>query len=475
MKRNFSLLRATCSLSTCFALAAYLSGCATGTRPVSSFDIEAIRYVQATHSVWHIDVAIDSRHTPQLIAVLFDGTRNDRNNVSNRARATAVSDLKETLDRGGKLAKPAHYVSGVGTSGIWPFSSIDAAAGLTTVKRAEMAFEKIREDIREIQSREPDADIRVLVVGFSRGAASARHFLNLIADVYDVESTSVAGVRQYAILFDTVATGLGRRPRLGIPANVDHALHFVAGDERRIFFRPTLDVSSDNSRIETLVLPGVHSDQVGVYQQGIGLTHADRILQLVCRAGLMSDEIPCFTERRFDPTLQGMHDSRWLLERALRVDPSQTLRDLGRSYNLAIAAALSPARQANWHVRANTLNGGGRAGSSVTTESTRPVFEVTRSGDAWMVKPIKLGYQDSRLLGPAGSFCLQYTLVNGSVFHLPVPDHIYGRIAVSTGEGRSARLEVGIVVNDELKTWWLLDGLNLGSANVPKLGSCPTL
>jgi len=453
-------------------LALLSAGCSTAPRPVSSLDRDAMKHARLGQSVWNISGVVDPRHPPKILAVLFDGTRNDRNNVPDGERPTVVADLKNILDEGGKLATPALYVPGVGTSGIWPVPLVDAAMGLSTVARAERAFTDVRKDIDDILARDPEADVRVVVIGFSRGAASARHLLNRVAETYTAPATPAAGVRQYAFLFDTVATGMGPRPMLRIPANVDHAVHIVADDERRIFFRPTLDASESSSRIETWVLPGVHSDQVGSYQDGIGLAHADEILQLICMSGLTDDDTPCFFQRHSDPTLQGMHDSRWWIERVLHIDPSKTIRDRGRRVDRIAAATMSADREAQWQARARVLEGTGRAGSSEKTEILRQVFSARRSSTGWELVPADDAYTAASLRRMGENYCLQYRLLNGSTFHVDMPAPVHARLYAATGDGTAARLELGIVVGKSLAVSWSLNGVNMGNAQIPIAGAC---
>lgn len=113
---------------------------------------------------------------------------------------------------------------------------------------------------------------RVVVFGYSRGAALARKFVSMLPD-RECQNIAFLGV------FDTVAALDGvQRPGEDVATDVlfedgtidrrvERAVHIVALDEDRLLFRPTLINKDDASpkRITEIWFPGVHGDVGGGY------------------------------------------------------------------------------------------------------------------------------------------------------------------------------------------------------------------
>ena len=163
----------------------------------------------------------------------------------------------------------------------------------------------IREEIEDIYiniaSNYVDGD-RIYLFGFSRGAVMARVVAGLIANVGLLKSGDLerfpdiwniyksGGLPEDASppsycqpkakveflgVFDTVYGGndnerkLERRLKFTgkrLSANVKHAIHILAIDEQRPFFRPLLwEESDDHPSMEQIWMPGVHGDVGGIY------------------------------------------------------------------------------------------------------------------------------------------------------------------------------------------------------------------
>jgi len=333
-----------------------------------------------------------------------------------------------------------------------------------------MACREALQDIEQIRARQADADIRVLVSGFSRGAASARHFLNLLErDCQKGNPPHDPGVRSYALLFDTVATGQRNTLLLGIPSSTDSVLHLVSMDERRIFFRPDLDEPTNDHRIRTIPLPGVHSDVGDSYLEGVGGEIRQYVDALLARMGLVSaktDELP------IDYSLQGSNDSRWLLEKMLLIPVAGTPRDAGRKPYPASAATLSADREYEWRVRYNAIGKAPPLGFSVQILTERPAFLVQQIGNEFELQAIGLNlspgsvrWRQSNLfrvprLTPCGdSLVLRYEAYNGMT-------HIYllpGRISERIRARSTTLLEIGVLARKaQSQLWWYLDDAYAG-------------
>jgi len=268
------------------------------------------------------------------VGIFFDGTGNNRNNTqtyrrqmdecltANAAGAmseeecsselsqimegsylnaeTNVSKLENLYQRTGaqgeggeQIYRLSTYVSGVGTKSGKPDDGMSLGTGLGD----QGVLKKIEEGISDFTFRlkravtEPIDELVLDVFGFSRGAATARHFVSI-----EVNEKGVLGnafrregmpwpkkiTVRFLGLFDTVAgiADLGnldfsahdeRTGRINVnlrPEQVERAVQFVARDERRHNFSlNSLRGESGNlpDNFSEWVLPGVHSDIGGGY------------------------------------------------------------------------------------------------------------------------------------------------------------------------------------------------------------------
>lgn len=211
----------------------------------------------------------------------FDGTTNSPEDAYAQAdQDESISNvLKSHLLMGGGLnasdgrlnvdsPNRSFYYSGIGTYG----------SALERWLNASFAFENA--DVAQILTRAMldfqchyhSAVEKIVLIGFSRGAALARRFAALI-------NPFVARPMVIEAVMDTVASiGLPNLDPTQRPANevvfeeggrlplcVDSALHLLALDEQRLAFRPTL--MNHDPRVAEVWLPGVHSDVGGGYRK----------------------------------------------------------------------------------------------------------------------------------------------------------------------------------------------------------------
>ena len=162
-------------------------------------------------------------------------------------------------------AQISFYYNGVGTYG--NFFQRLYNAGLSNEK---FDVAKILRAALNDFSEYYEAGDRVLVTGFSRGAALARRFASLI-------NKKVSGKDIIEAVFDTVAAiGLPNmnradRPKSEVvfenghtlPSNVKQALHCLSMDDKRKAFQPTL--MNAEKKIQELWFAGAHSDVGGGY------------------------------------------------------------------------------------------------------------------------------------------------------------------------------------------------------------------
>ena len=295
-----------CLLTACTGL---FSG--NRTIPVKVTDYEEIQKITYTANNAPLITAPIGNRPVRIYKVAFDGTLNDHSRVPSGERETLVARIAT-------LVQADNYYPGAGMQG----SSIDysdAATGRSGIAIATDAEKKFYTQAKIWLKQNPDTDIRVFVAGFSRGAATARHFINLVSNEWpQYFNSDINNPRFYALLYDTVATGQQDRLTLNIPESVDYLVHFVATDEARNWlFVPTIDEDKTQlpsgtqfapiNRINTIYLPGSHSDIGGSYAKGVGDLYITLTEQFLYMMGLTQTN--CW-ESHDDPLLAGKHDSR---------------------------------------------------------------------------------------------------------------------------------------------------------------------
>lgn len=281
------------------------------------------------------DLARTGAANPHLrvFIVNFDGTANDKSAVvlDGESRATLVAashvHYKSESERSINDSIVSKYYSGVGTNSFGAendlghkpseggylssvassiskgvINLIQKVTGLGCVDRAERAHQDLVEQVKMWRQTDPDVTVHVHCVGFSRGAATGLHFMNLVdsrgALNKSVDATQSlcdrcgpGSVRQSAILIDPVSTGQGGILDLTAAPTCDALTILKAEHEPRILF-PFREVSDAGAneisfvknahllgaiessrgihyqRIQTVAMPGVHSDIGGGYGSG---------------------------------------------------------------------------------------------------------------------------------------------------------------------------------------------------------------
>ncbi|WP_459200615.1 T6SS phospholipase effector Tle1-like catalytic domain-containing protein [Pseudomonas tremae] len=223
------------------------------------------------------------------------------NELSNIARLVGLYRQQTLADNDGTglMVYCPIYISGAGTTSggrdsVWPGQSF--GRGTTgVISKVENAFRKLESALKKLPRDNPDCVLETLeldVFGFSRGAASARHFANeilkqgagMLAPILESRKVRLGegfawkndSVRLKVIgLFDTVAAigsfkDLGntrdasnRRVNLYLPPGcAQQVLHLVARDESRRNFALN---SVQPAWPREIILPGAHSDIGGGY------------------------------------------------------------------------------------------------------------------------------------------------------------------------------------------------------------------
>lgn len=211
----------------------------------------------------------------------FDGTTNEP------ADAYALSFKDESISNvlkshlllgggldceDGRLQRPSphrsFYYSGVGTYG----SPLERWLNATFAFENADVAQILRRALFDFQCHFHSNIERIVLIGFSRGAALARRFAALINPylkhpmVIEAVMDTVASIgwpnldRQQRPTNDVVFEEGGY-----LPCCVKEALHLLALDEQRLAFRPTL--MNDDQRVVEVWLPGVHSDVGGGFRK----------------------------------------------------------------------------------------------------------------------------------------------------------------------------------------------------------------
>ncbi|HEY4292735.1 DUF2235 domain-containing protein [Luteibacter sp.] len=245
-----------------------------------------MREQQAKHSV----PVLQSRNNPHeyLFIALFDGTGQDANDTSQLL--TNVGELRNQSERmregsGGRIGY--HYVEGIGTQKNPITRAIDGAFPYTWDDKIRVMYTDIAGQTSRWKDLDPQAKVRVVGVGYSRGAVLVPGLARLVDQygIVDPEgmkfgrdangNLSVTAPRtliapgevaQAVGLFDPVGTNLPRNYDARLPKSVLSGFSQIARDEQRELFphQTILDPDwSDDGRFLSATVPGGHSNVGG--------------------------------------------------------------------------------------------------------------------------------------------------------------------------------------------------------------------
>lgn len=320
-------------------------------REATAADITTYRIAEQSIDQWEAlrnHTGFDTSKNPNLriFVANFDGTGNDAmvhpEKASNVARFH--SDI-ESLNARGHNAIRAHYVEGPGTQRGRYEETIDQATGRTGPARLDAMYAALCEQTARWKAENPDAEIRVMTTGFSRGAVEAAAFTNLVerrgirnpqeasiqnvvepvqssrnwifnekenARRFDGAPIVAAGkVEQAALLFDPVKTGVEDKLDTELAPSVRFALQINAIDEHRTQFPVNAvigpETSGDGSRLR-LWVSGAHSDIGGGYEDHQGLARMSGNVAAMYLDRLTGSH-NVFRQVEVDPRECAVHDS----------------------------------------------------------------------------------------------------------------------------------------------------------------------
>jgi hypothetical protein len=271
--------------------------------------------------------------------IAFDGTGNDKDNIDENSRQTVVAHLFHLLNT--VHGYDGEYYKGPGTQKFILASKLDSAICYSCKSIAKHALSDFETYLKRNIDNTSDTEVRIITIGFSRGAAIARHFMNTVSKKFqtslyvDKNLPRVPLVRTVGILYDTVATSVTDELQLGISPSTDFLLHFIAKDESRRLFPVISDFDVDffpmrgslqtlglntcvapeiytSDRMAQIALPGAHSDIGASYMSGIGDFY--RVYGEVALSMLGLIDTRYFTLKHGTFTA-GKHDSRGVFDK----------------------------------------------------------------------------------------------------------------------------------------------------------------
>jgi uncharacterized protein (DUF2235 family) len=163
----------------------------------------------------------------------------------------------------------AKYLPGVGTR----FKRFGAVVGGMTGAGGRTRIREMKQALlADLEAGRTDVDI----VGFSRGAALAVHFANVVAGLPDAPPIRFLGIWDCVPSFGLPSVGLNLGWDLDLPDSVEKCFHALALDERRHTFRlhrldANVERADQEGRLFEVWFRGVHSD-VGGGNKNTGLS-----------------------------------------------------------------------------------------------------------------------------------------------------------------------------------------------------------
>jgi hypothetical protein len=273
----------------------------------------------------------NNQHERLYVAAL-DGTGNDV--FHNPEHATNVGLIYKQLANEANPKVATGYVAGPGTQTNVISRTLDGATGNTSDARAEQMYKKFIDQAWQWRQQDPDAQIRLAGVGFSRGAdevallarlveergiqdpAGARYTYDSRHQISHVEYANPPlvpphQVAQAVVLFDPVGTGHEMHEDRRLPPSVISGIQLTALDEHRSLFKSDRIIDpgiTPDGRFAGVYVPGAHSDVGGGYHRN-GLSARAGNLAIDYLNGLSDRPYLAKQVEPDDPRLNVIHHS----------------------------------------------------------------------------------------------------------------------------------------------------------------------
>lgn len=271
----------------------------------STYDLDTYRRAEANLERLQVPVFIhgDNIHE-RLYVVALDGTGNSKFDDDPK-NWTAVARIHDQIEKTNRRNIASGYVEGTFTQdGLiqLPAKLVDGRFGQTFTDRIETAYLQLCVKAKEWLSDDPEARIRLVGVGFSRGSEELAALQRVVHErgvldpdgadfrldgeklsgeslVTSIEYASVPKLvapgktLQAALLFDPVSTGVEEHDRR-LPSSTLSTFQIGAIDERRNLFKANDHVLvglSERYRNLNAPVAGAHSD-IGSNPNGNGIS-----------------------------------------------------------------------------------------------------------------------------------------------------------------------------------------------------------
>lgn len=271
-----------------------------------------------------------------LFVAGMDGTGNDA--VADPEHKTNVAKIVQQISQGADQHFShiaAGYVAGTGTQQGWLGRALDGADGYTAEQRAETMYKKFVDYAWRTKQRDPEAQISIAEIGFSRGADEVAIFSRLVHErgiqdpagakytytsdglVKHIEYTQPplvppGQVAQAVALMDPVGTGSEvRNDDRRLPPSVISGIQLISTDEHRWLFKSDHIIDpgiSPDGRFAGIYVPGAHSDVGGGYHRN-GLSNRAGNLVVDYLNGLSDQPFLSKQPEPDDPRLNVVHRS----------------------------------------------------------------------------------------------------------------------------------------------------------------------
>src|SRR6185437_6829733 len=271
-----------------------------------------------------------------LYVPTFDGTGNDK--FKDSEHETGVANIDDQIGEltgfvGGHIK--SGYVPGPGTEDHFILRVLDGAEGYTYDARAETGYKLFIDQAKRWRHEDPQAEIRVAGVCFSRGCDDLVGFTRIVQErgiqdpvgaryTYNVEGlvahatyarpplVAPGKVAQVVGMFDPVSTGAPMRDEdRRLPPSVISGLQIIAADERRNTFKSDhiMDPGmTPDGRFLAMTVAGAHSDIGGSYHRdGLAIRSYDLMASFL--NGVSDQPFLEYEPVPHDPRLDVVHHS----------------------------------------------------------------------------------------------------------------------------------------------------------------------
>ncbi|WDS37781.1 DUF2235 domain-containing protein [Pseudoxanthomonas sp.] len=302
---------------------------------VTSFVVDEARlqtFKDASEQLSHFQVprlvGVGNPHE-KIFYAFFDGTGNNAD--KDPLHATNVDWLRKQIESLQATDKQisSHYVAGVGTQDQKLTQALDGALGHTYEARMEEMYWNLADKAEAWSRADPNVQVRVCSVGFSRGATQCAIFTNLLdqrgildptSEVIDAEGRSrytrhiaAPGKTPQAVgLFDPVSTGVQELADRRLAPSVVSGFQITALDERRVKFVSDRIMPlglSEDGRFLNVTTAGAHSNIGGGYLRDGLSTRSLNLMSDYLNA--QRPDAPMFQKvhESHDPRLNRVHNS----------------------------------------------------------------------------------------------------------------------------------------------------------------------